>query len=130
MKELIDLQKNKELIQARIQHELSLNPSLAKALKDMEALNKAEDTLIQSLDEAQFEILSKAEFNKETRVIDQGSTIDFHFRFDNGSYIFSYFDVSEEEGDQAEYYFTLHNGEYRYSKMINSAMYGPPYEHK
>jgi len=75
-----------------------------------------------------FVILSKAEFNKETRVIDQGSTIDVNFRFDNSSYIISYFDVSEEEGDQAEYCFTLQNGEYRYSKMINSAMYGPPYE--
>lgn len=76
----------------------------------------------------QFNILSKAKFNKQTTITDQGMKFDVNFSLENGTYVISYLVVSEEEGDDAQYCFTIENGDYKYSKMINSPMNGPPYE--
>ncbi len=77
----------------------------------------------------QFNILSKAEFDKQKTITDQGMKIDVKFSLENGLYIISYLVVSEEEGDDGVYCFTIENGEYKYSKMINSPMNGPPYDY-
>jgi hypothetical protein len=76
------------------------------------------------------DILEKCEFNKKKTKTINGSKYVLDFKAVNGDFIISYIDISEEEGDTGEYHFSIFDGEFKYYKLVSSALNGPPYENK
>lgn len=71
-----------------------------------------------------YSILSNAEFDKEKTK--NGLLIKFYTSGDD--YVISYLDISEEEGSDGEFHFKKIDGEYKYYKLVSSALNGPPYD--